>query len=127
MATITIKGAQREATCKEELAAMRDSMELFGGKWKLQILRHLANRPEETNHFKKILREIHGISARMLSKELKLMEMNFLVTRTVLKTKPVTVAYTITPYGLTVLPVVESLVQWGLEHREKVKAGIKEV
>lgn len=124
MAVINIKGALREATCLEELTAMRDSVELFSGKWKLQLLRYLANRPSESNYFKKILREIEGISARMLSKELKMLEMNFLVTRTVLKTKPVTVAYAITPYGQTILPVAESLVQWGLHHRQKVKAAI---
>ncbi|HEY9260867.1 helix-turn-helix domain-containing protein [Chitinophaga sp.] len=122
MAVINIKGKLREATCHEELTAMRDSVELFSGKWKLQLLRYLANRPAESNYFKKILREIAGISARMLSKELKMLEMNFLVTRTVLKTKPVTVAYAITPYGQTILPIAESLVQWGLHHREKVKA-----
>ena len=121
MATINIKGELREATCQEELTAMRDSVELFSGKWKLQLLRYLANRPAERNYFKKILREIEGISARMLSKELKMLEINFLVTRTVLKTKPATVAYAITPYGQTILPVAESLVQWGLHHREKVK------
>jgi len=125
MAVINIKGALREATCHEELTAMRDSIELFSGKWKLQLLRYLANRPGDSNYFKKILREIAGISARMLSKELKMLEMNFLVTRTELKTKPATVAYAITPYGQTILPVAESLVQWGLHHRQKVKAAIK--
>lgn len=124
MATINIKGQIREATCEEELTAMRDSIELFSGKWKLQLLRYLANRTEQSNHFKKMLREINGISARMLSKELKLLEINFLVTRTVLATKPVTVAYAITPYGQTILPVAENLVAWGLCHREKVKSAI---
>jgi DNA-binding HxlR family transcriptional regulator len=125
MATINIKGAVREATCEEELTAMRDSIELFSGKWKLQLLRYLANRTAESNHFKKILREITGISARMLSKELKMLEINFLVTRTVLPTKPVTVAYAITPYGQTILPVAENLVEWGLFHREKVKSAMQ--
>jgi DNA-binding HxlR family transcriptional regulator len=124
MAVINIKGELREATCLEELTAMRDSIELFSGKWKLQLLRYLAYRPEQSNYFKKILREIEGISAKMLSKELKVLEMNFLVTRTELKTKPATVAYAITPYGQTILPVAESLVQWGLHHRQKVKSAI---
>lgn len=124
MATINIKGQIREATCEEELTAMRDSIELFSGKWKLQLLRYLANRTAQSNHFKKMLREINGISTRMLSKELKLLEINFLVTRTVLATKPVTVAYAITPYGQTILPVAENLVAWGLCHREKVKSAI---
>ncbi len=121
MATITINGNKQEATCKQELAAMRDSIELLGGKWKLMIMRYLNNRPAETNTFKKIQRENEGISAKMLTKELRDLEINLLVSRTVMDTSPVTVAYAITDYGRSVLPVAETLVQWGLDHRAKIK------
>lgn len=107
-------------TCSEQLIALRDSLEVLGGKWKLQILRYLTNRPEEINHFKKIQREITGISAKVLSKELKDMEDNLLVTRTVQNTKPVTVAYAVTDYGKTVFPVTNTLVEWGINHRKKI-------
>jgi len=105
-------------TCSEQLTALRDSLEVLGGKWKLQILRYLTNRPEEINHFKKIQREITGISAKVLSKELKDMEDNLLVTRTVQNTKPVTVAYAVTDYGKTVFPITNTLVEWGKNHRK---------
>lgn len=107
-------------TCSEQLIALRDSLEVLGGKWKLQILRYLTNRPEEINHFKKIQREITGISAKVLSKELKDMEDNLLVTRTVQDTKPVTVAYAVTDYAKTVFPVTNTLVEWGINHRKKI-------
>ncbi len=107
-------------TCSEQLIALRDSLEVLGGKWKLQILRYLTNRPEEVNHFKKIQRGITGISAKVLSKELKDMEDNLLVTRTVQNTKPVTVAYAVTDYGKTVFPVTNTLVEWGINHRKKI-------
>ncbi|WP_448634914.1 winged helix-turn-helix transcriptional regulator [Pedobacter panaciterrae] len=58
----------------------------------------------------------------MLSKELHDLEINLLVSRTVLDTRPITVKYAITEYGSSVLPVTESLVIWGLNHREKIKA-----
>lgn len=109
-----------KTTCSEQLIALRDSLEVLGGKWKLQILRYLTNRPVEINHFKKIQREITGISAKVLSKELKDMEDNLLVTRTVQNTKPVTVAYAVTDYGKTVLPVTNTLVEWGINHRKKI-------
>ncbi len=121
MATITINGNKQEATCKQELAAMRDSIELLGGKWKLMIMRYLDNRPVATNTFKKIQRENDGISAKMLVKELRDLEINLLISRSVMDTSPVTVAYAITDYGRNVLPVAETLAQWGLDHREKIK------
>ncbi len=112
---------EQNAICEKELAAIRDSLEILGGKWKLRIMRHLNNHINETNTFKKIQREIEGISAKMLSKELQELEINLLVTRTVMNTRPVTVNYAITTYGLSVFPVTESLVEWGLNHRKQIK------
>lgn len=109
-----------QLSCKEELTALRDSLEILGGKWKLQIMRYLGNRPAEENNFKKIEQGIPGISAKMLSKELKDLEINLMITRTVRDTKPLTVVYTITEYGKGVLPVTSTLVDWGLEHRKKI-------
>jgi DNA-binding HxlR family transcriptional regulator len=119
--TINIDENVQEATCKQELTTMRDSLEILGGKWKLMLLRYLSNRLEEKNTFKKIQREIEGISAKMLAKELKDLEVNLLISRSVINTKPVTVEYKITSYGLNVLPLTENLVQWGLDHRAKIK------
>jgi DNA-binding HxlR family transcriptional regulator len=124
MATTNINGELREATCEQELSAIRDSLEILGGKWKLRIMRYLVIRREQRNTFKKIQREIEGISAKMLSKELHDLELNLLVSREVIDSKPITVAYSITEYGCTVLPVTDTLVEWGLKHREKIKAMI---
>lgn len=54
-------------------------------------------------------------------KELKDLEINLLVTRTLLETKPITVEYQITEYGRGVLPLTETLVSWGLKHRSKIR------
>jgi DNA-binding HxlR family transcriptional regulator len=120
MAKINDNGVLREANCSEELMAMRDSLDVLGGKWKLMILRFLTNRTHQVIHFKKMQREIDGISAKMLSKELKELETNLLITRAEQNTKPATVVYAITEYGKSVLPVTETLVNWGLAHREKI-------
>jgi len=120
MATI-MNNEISQATCEEELAAIIDSLDVLGGKWKLRILRHLNNHATETNTFKRIQRQVEGISSKMLAKELYDLELNLLVTRTVLDTKPRSVSYCITEYGLTVLPVNEVLVRWGLNHRQKIK------
>ncbi|WP_343585481.1 helix-turn-helix domain-containing protein [Flavobacterium sp.] len=124
MAKINDNGVLREANCSEELMAMRDSLDVLGGKWKLMILRFLTNRTHQVIHFKKMQREIDGISAKMLSKELKELETNLLITRSEQNTKPATVVYAITEYGKSVLPVTETLVSWGLAHREKIIESI---
>lgn len=124
MAKIKDNGTLREANCSEELMAMRDSLDVLGGKWKLMILRFLTNRTHQIIHFKKMQREIEGISAKMLSKELKELETNLLISRTEQQTKPIMVVYAITEYGKSVLPVTETLVQWGLNHREKIIEAI---
>lgn len=67
-------------------------------------------------------RDIRGISAKMLSKELRDLEMNKLVKRTVRNTKPVTVEYAITEHGETFIPVLETLIKWGMKHRKVIKA-----
>ena len=113
----TVRG---EASCGEELRAMRDALDILGGKWKLMILRYLTNREKQDIHFKKMQREILGISAKVLTKELRDLEQNLLVSRQASE-EPVRVFYKITNYGKSVVPVTESLVDWGLEYREKIK------
>ena len=69
-----------------------------------------------------IRRDIRGISANMLSKELRNLEMNLLVKRSVRDTKPVTVEYAITEHGETFIPLVELLIKWGIKHRKVIKS-----
>jgi DNA-binding HxlR family transcriptional regulator len=99
--------------------ALQDTVYVIGGKWRLQVLYsiYMGNR-----RFREIERSIAGITTRMLSKELKTMEVNKLITRTVYPTTPVTIEYTATEYSTSLIKVVETMIEWGLEHREKIKA-----
>lgn len=67
-----------------------------------------------------LLREINGIGTKMLSKELQDLEMNNLVSRTVMNTKPITVEYSITEYGKSLSPLIDELAKWGGEYRKSV-------
>lgn len=67
-----------------------------------------------------LLRELEGIGAKMLSKELQDMEMNHLVTRTVKNTKPITVGYDITEYGQTLEDIVQAIANWGYVYRKSL-------
>ncbi len=99
------------------LLPIRDALEIFSGKWKIPII--TALNFYETCGFKELERIVEGITPKMLSKELKFLEENMLITRTVNNTRPVTVTYSITEYGKTCGSVMSELYRWGLEHRRK--------
>ena len=70
--------------------------------------------------FKQLAREVNGITDKTLSRELKNLETNELIRRTVYDTFPPTVEYTITAHGLSLEKVLEELHYWGLQHRKQV-------
>lgn len=97
---------------------VRDALEIFSGKWKIPIITALSFY--ETCGFKELERIVEGITPKMLSKELKFLEDNMLISRKVENTRPVTVTYSITEYGKTSKSVMSELYRWGVEHRKKV-------
>jgi DNA-binding HxlR family transcriptional regulator len=103
--------------CQGHLKPVRDSLDILNGKWKIPIIVSLIFGKKR---FKEIQREIEGITAKMLSKELKELELNQLVKRTVYDTSPVTVEYSITTYGLSLKKVIDELRIWGAQHRKRV-------
>ncbi|WP_219224898.1 winged helix-turn-helix transcriptional regulator [Pedobacter antarcticus] len=115
-------GPAQKKECTAELMALRDSLDMLAGKWTLPVLQYLANRQQDLNHFGKLERGVAGISPRMLTRELKMLELNKMIVRTLQQTKPVTVTYAITSYGLTTLPIIRILVEWGKSHRAMLKA-----
>lgn len=67
-----------------------------------------------------LIANIEGIAAKMLSKELQELELNGLVKRTVLNTKPITVEYELTEYEHSLKPIIDEMAFWGMQHRERV-------
>ena len=104
--------------CKVRMQAINDAMSLLSGKWKIHILGTLIEG--NTLGFMDLLREIDGIGTKMLSKELQDLEMNNLVSRTVMNTKPITVEYSITEYGKTLSSLIDELAKWGTAYRKSV-------
>ena len=97
---------------------IRDALEIFSGKWKIPIITALIFY--KTCGFKELERIVTGITPKMLSKELKQLEENFLVKREVQNTQPITVNYSITEYGKTCESVMRALYNWGVGHRKKM-------
>jgi DNA-binding HxlR family transcriptional regulator len=97
--------------------ALHDTINVLNGKWKLPIMGSLLFGKKR---FREMEREIQGITARMLSKELKDLEANGIVTRTVYDSIPVSVEYELTKSGESFRHVLDVMVEWGLQHRKDV-------
>lgn len=100
--------------------AVNDAKNVISGKWKLPIIGSLLYGKKR---FKELEREIPKITPRMLSKELRDLETNGIVTRTVYDATPVIVEYELTKSGVALRNVLDVMVEWGLQHR---KANIGE-
>ncbi|MES3017978.1 MAG: helix-turn-helix domain-containing protein [Bacteroidota bacterium] len=106
-------------SCSKAKLAIRDTMDVVGGKWKLVLITVLQSGRKGFNE----LSRQAGISPRILSKELQELEMNGLVTREVCDTKPVTVQYELTEYSRTLEKVLLEMEKWGSLHRAKIISG----
>ncbi len=104
--------------CRVRMQAISDAMSILSGKWKFHILGTLIEG--DKLGFMDLLREVDGIGSKMLSKELQDLEVNRLVSRTVMNSKPITVEYSITEYGKTLSPLIDALANWGIEYRQSV-------
>jgi DNA-binding HxlR family transcriptional regulator len=106
-----------KTACTRMILPVRDALDMLNGKWKLPILISLSFG---NKRFRQIANEIPHITDRMLSKELKDLEMNQLVNRTVYDSSPVIVEYSMTEYGKSLDKVIEELAKWGMRHRSRI-------
>src|ERR1044071_2410936 len=111
-----------EAQCKATLNSVADALYVIGGKWKLRIIVALT---EGNRRFNEMQRLIDGISAKVLSTELKDLELNGFVRRNVFTGTPVVVEYELTDYSETLYEVLDALGKWGAMHKENVKKSMK--
>jgi DNA-binding HxlR family transcriptional regulator len=95
--------------------AVNDTLNVISGKWKLPIIASLIHGRKR---FKELERSIERITPRMLSKELKELELNGVVKRMVHNTRPVLITYELTESGYRLVDVIDAIIQWGLTHRQ---------
>lgn len=110
------------AECKATLTSIADALYVIGGKWKLRIIVALK---EGNKRFNEMQRTIEGISAKVLSAELKDLELNGFIKRNVFTGTPVVVEYELTSYCETLNDVLRALSTWGAMHRETVKKSMR--
>lgn len=75
--------------------------------------------------FRDIQRSLGEITPRILSKELKELELNGFVVRNEISAPPVTITYELTPYSQTLYRLTHELKKWGMQHREHIGASRK--
>ena len=103
--------------CMKAIIPVRDALDILSGKWKLPIIISLTFG---NKRFGQIGKNIPGITDKMLSKELRDLEANDLVKRTVHDSVPVVVEYSMTDYGKTLQKLIDELQAWGMKHRKRI-------
>jgi len=103
--------------CKQHFKAFSDTLYILSGKWKVLIVAALSSGKKR---YLELQRTVEGIGSKMLSKELQELELNGLIKRSVMDTKPITVEYELTEHGRTLKPITDEMASWGKQHREKI-------
>lgn len=112
---IYIMSKQKNTQIEEESKALLDTIYVIGGKWKLPIIFSICSGGNK--RFRDIQRSIPGITTRMLSRNLRELEENQLITRTVYPDSPVLVEYEITEYIKEYGLLIHEMIEWGKKHR----------
>jgi DNA-binding HxlR family transcriptional regulator len=99
-----------------------NALTVLGGKWKINIIFLLSNKTMRLGAIKNTLQ---GITQQMLSKQLKELERDKFIIRTVHDTIPLKVTYTLTELGKSSIPILKSMHKWGIDQQSKLKKIIK--
>lgn len=100
-----------------EMKYIHDTLYVISGKWKMLIIISLRNG---NKRYREIAKSIPNITFRMLSKELKEMELNKLVSRNVYNENSVLIEYELTKYAGTLWPLLSEMIKWGKHHRKVI-------
>jgi DNA-binding HxlR family transcriptional regulator len=104
---------------KEELSCpVAMTVHLIGNKWKLLIMRNLL---AGTQRFGELRKTIPGISQKVLTENLRSMESDGLLIRTVFAEVPPRVEYRLSAEGESMRPIIDSMAAWGMHYQERRK------
>ncbi len=96
---------------KEVLSEIQVTLDIIGGKWKPLILHYLQENG--TKRYSEILRYLEDAPKKTLTAQLKELEADKIIKRTVIPTVPVQVEYSITNYGKTLFSILDVMCAWG--------------
>jgi DNA-binding HxlR family transcriptional regulator len=104
----------------ESLEALQAAVGVLAAKWSVVVLARLSSG---TRRFNELLRQIDGVSRRMLSATLRQLERDGLIERHVYARVPARVGYELSPAGTELLAALTPLAGWGVEHRAELFAA----
>ena len=115
------ENAKRRLVMEREpnLCRVDDGLDTLTGKWKLVILLHIVKN--RTMRFSDLMKAIPKITQKILTKSLREMEDDDLIKRTSYPTIPPKVEYSLTEHGEELIPIIDSLHEWGIRHKEHIK------
>ena len=102
---------EKSFNCEKEL-----TLSIIGGKWKMLILWHLGK--EGTKRFGELKNLMPGITQRMLVTQLRELEEHLIVHREIYPVVPPKVEYSLTDQGRTLIPILDSMYEWGKDYME---------
>jgi DNA-binding HxlR family transcriptional regulator len=112
--------AARPALDDRTVVALQSAVGVLAAKWSVSVLARLA---EGTHRFNELLRQIDGVSRRMLSATLRQLERDGLVERHVYARVPARVEYELSPAGADLLSALVPLAGWGIAHADELEAA----
>lgn len=93
------------------------TLQLIGNKWKVLIIRDLLTG---TKRFNELMRSVTGITQKVLTSNLRSMENDGLLIRTVYPEVPPKVEYSLTSMGESLQPILDSMVSWGNNYKQNI-------
>lgn len=93
------------------------TLDVIGGKWKVVIMCHLIDGEKRTSELKKLM---PNITQKMLTQQLRELEDDGVVNRTIFDQVPPKVIYSLTKYGWSLRPILDAMCSWGENHIEIV-------
>ena len=113
-------GVPLEVHNAPQCTAVNDILARVGDKWSVRVVMGLA---DGSRRFNELRRDIPGISQRMLTRTLRGLERDGLVSRSVVATVPVSVTYAVTPLGRTLMAAMQSMIDWAETRMPEVAAA----
>jgi len=89
------------------------ALDVIGGKWKPLILWALG---DNVMRFSELQKGLPGVNAKMLTKQLRELEQDGVIRRTIYPEVPPRVEYAITEFGRTLIPILQALCTWGANY-----------
>ena len=107
--------AEKKIIFDEKSCPVTATMQVLGGKWKAILINAIYHTSPA--RFGELKRSVKGITQSMLTQQLRELEDDGLISRKIYAEIPPRVEYTLTEFGLTLSPIMQSMAKWGEEYR----------